>query len=655
MPYQIVPDNLQDKMERCVGDVTKKGTPKPAAIAICYNSVVKGKELNYRLVVTPTTKAITDAPELRGEDARNCWNCQYFKSLPQTHLAEEVTDISAEINAPSDVVKASSGRGVCEQFEFETDSEWVCDAWAKIEPAMIGEKEFDESQHPRDEGGKFAGGAGGGVKTPRKKREIGGVSAGKTVTYANGSKQKVTMRHVDTLKGMNQQDDFDENSQLEPYHIDSGISAQWDRVDSNTGKPGAGYQNYGLSNVIKGKGGEFFAYKGLGSARTIFKVTNVVPNLRDDGSVMGGDGNWKKISTKEFPDSQNSLAVFKQADGNYRWVAISSNAFQDREKEIVTLKALADDCERADAQFKEHGDAARAYGTLRWWHVGKWDVANQIAGQGLDLGVCDFNAMHGKMLVESGTFHDPAIGAAIKEIAPQLELSIGFFHPLDQPDASGAYTQIRRFERSLLPRGRGSNPMTAFSVAYEKGDAMATLKEKLDEFVKMFGGTPQAKELANGVMQLAEQKENAAETAGVKSKEDATPVDAATKTPAEDNPSWFVADMKPEEFQALIARGVADALAPMLKELKEAQGVALKESGDALTTKLDGMIATQAAIDARLKELEGEQPRAFRASQEATTITADAKLKERAPGNDPKANEFMGWIAQNIASGMPSK
>ena len=486
MPYQNVPDNLQSKMERCVGDVTKKGTPKQAAIAICYNSVVKGKELNYRLVVTPTTKAITDAPELRGEDARNCWNCQYFKSLPQTHLAEEVTDISADIHAPSDVVEASSGRGVCEQFEFETDVEWVCDAWAKIEPVDLAMK-------------------------------------------------------------------------------------------------------------------------------------------------------------------QNSLAVFKQADGNYRWVAISSNAFQDREKEIVTLKALADDCERADAQFKEHGDAAKAYGTLRWWHVGKWDVANQIAGQGLDLGVCDFNAMHGKMLVESGTFHNPAIGAAIKEIADDLELSIGFFHPLDQPDASGAYTQIRRFERSLLPRGRGSNPLTAFSVAYEKGEPMANLKDKLDAFLNLFGNTPQAKELAEGVMQLAEQKEIAAESAGVKSKEEPALSDAQGEPPAEDKPSWFVADMKPEEFQALIARGVADALAPMLKELGAATAATLKENGGSLEKQFAQVVAVQGEIDARLKEIEGVQTRAFRASQDQGTVTSNPTLKERAPGNDNKAqNDFLSWVAQSI-------
>lgn len=46
MPYDNVPDELQDKMETCVQQVMEKGEDKDAAIAICYTSVVEGKTLD---------------------------------------------------------------------------------------------------------------------------------------------------------------------------------------------------------------------------------------------------------------------------------------------------------------------------------------------------------------------------------------------------------------------------------------------------------------------------------------------------------------------------------------------------------------------------------------------------------------------------------
>ena len=135
------------------------------------------------------------------------------------------------------------------------------------------------------------------------------------------------------------------------------------------------------------------------------------------------------------------LQVFKQADGRDRWVIISSSAFLDRDREIVSTKALEADVARADAD----GD----YGPLRWWHV-----------KGLDIGDCDFNAMHGRLLVESGTFRHSAFAEMVKQHAGALGVSIGFLHPQDEPDATGIFNHIRRKERSLLPRGKESNLLT---------------------------------------------------------------------------------------------------------------------------------------------------------------------------------------------------
>ena len=151
-------------------------------------------------------------------------------------------------------------------------------------------------------------------------------------------------------------------------------------------------------------------------------------------------------SYKEFTASGKSagIYVFKE-NGTWRWVTFSSNPYRDRDREIVSLKALEADVSRADADGK--------FGPLRWWHVPR-----------LDLGDCDFNMMHGRILVESGTFRTPEIAEAIKEVANDLEVSIGFVHPPSEPDGDGVFHTIRRFERSLCPKGRVSNLFTRFMV-----------------------------------------------------------------------------------------------------------------------------------------------------------------------------------------------
>lgn len=156
----------------------------------------------------------------------------------------------------------------------------------------------------------------------------------------------------------------------------------------------------------------------------------------------------KKIYASEgmdIPAEKSSFRVFKDASGRYRWVAQSSTAFEDRDKEIVSTKALADDCMFADK--------TGVYGPLRWWH-----------SPGLDLGDCDFNAMHGRVLIESGTFRSPSIAQKVAQAADSLEISLGFLHLPSEPDAAGVFHHIRRFERSLVPRGKASNRFTAFSV-----------------------------------------------------------------------------------------------------------------------------------------------------------------------------------------------
>lgn len=158
------------------------------------------------------------------------------------------------------------------------------------------------------------------------------------------------------------------------------------------------------------------------------------------------NGLWRKgeCTGKRKSKNMSEFLVTKDAQGNDRWVLISSSAYVDRDGEIVTEKALQKAVERMDAT----GD----YGELRWWHTG------------VVLGKADYAAVYAHQLIESGTFVSKAVAESVKAAAGTLGASIGFRHPPTQP-TNKEYHDIAIVERSLLPRGKESNLYTRLSVA----------------------------------------------------------------------------------------------------------------------------------------------------------------------------------------------
>jgi hypothetical protein len=144
----------------------------------------------------------------------------------------------------------------------------------------------------------------------------------------------------------------------------------------------------------------------------------------------------KSLPTKSLPNG--SMWVIKDKQGKYRWVSISSNSYEDREGEIVSQKALETAVNRGDL------------GNLHWWH-----------DNGAVIGTADFQMMHGKMLIESGTFKSEMIGAAFAG-KKGLGVSVGFLHPPTEP-TDGIYHNIRIVERSVLPAKKAANGLTRFS------------------------------------------------------------------------------------------------------------------------------------------------------------------------------------------------
>jgi 2'-5' RNA ligase len=383
------------------------------------------------------------------------------------------------------------------------------------------------------------------------------------------------------------------------------------------------------------------------SRRPVLPAPTVVPQQRQTFLRMLGSGDVRgalgAISRGQGASPRKALSVFKDARGRYRWLTFSSTSFQDRDREIVSTKALADDVARADSD----GD----YGPLRWWHV-----------PGLDIGDCDWNAMHGRTLIESGTFRDERYGTLVAAKAADLGVSLGFRHPSSEPDHDRVFHRIRRFERSLMPAAYPSNLLTAL-VVKETGTVDAVKIEKLKEI-----GFDD--EMIAAIQQQADTREKAAEAAGITFKAaDAAPAaDAPVETTPADAPvddAVYVGDLDPDAFVALIGRanqpmvdalaGLAGALAGQAttKEAREQEtATALKATQDALTTLQSAFKANQETIDGKLTtalkqiaELQGDVPAGVkRASQDANTIVSEKQVEAlKGPAVDPM-NHFFDFV-----------
>lgn len=296
--------------------------------------------------------------------------------------------------------------------------------------------------------------------------------------------------------------------------------------------------------------------------------------------------------TKEHP---SSFQVFKASDGQWWWVAVSSTAFVDRDEEIVSTKALAADCERADAD----GD----YGPLRWWHI-----------PGVDIGDCRFNAMSGRSLIEMGTFRHPALAQAAAAAAPGLELSIGFKHLPDEPrpvEAGGpaVYTYIRRFERSLTPRGRASNVLTAFAVTRKESPMD---QAKIKEALQKLGTNPEARAVMQQIIAEAQTREKQAEEAGLAFK-DAPPwaqalIQRIEALEGKGEPSAEKAPMPGGEMMAAGATELTDGLERAEEEGEESEALYLTDmSAQDFMRLLDAWWDSKSAdITAKMGEIDNQ-------------------------------------------------
>ena len=338
------------------------------------------------------------------------------------------------------------------------------------------------------------------------------------------------------------------------------------------------------------------------------RIWRVNVTIGADDSVTLGERIEIPIPSSEA----RSMTVVRQADGKVRWLAIAATAALNRDGEIDS-RALFD-------SFIARAEETKKYPELRFYHQG--DL--------IRFGEADYLARDDMVYIAVGTFDDTDLARAamntLEKDSQDWATSIGF-DPLEKPTfievARGVkipvYTKGENTEISIVPVDRASSLLTSIGVTQE----VKRMKKEIYEALVKFVGEDNAKPFEKRV--------------------------DTTKRAARD---MITREEKLALDEAAVAAIVQRALdASDVKALGEAIAQ-MKTMLDAMATKM-GESVTQAqtvqqavvAVDARLKALEGETSRGFRASQAASTVTRDPKAT---PHDDPKKNYFETFVNQMV-------
>lgn len=378
---------------------------------------------------------------------------------------------------------------------------------------------------------------------------------------------------------------------------------------------------------------------------------------------------WER--EKEKSDYKEGITVYKEKNGKYRWIAVSSSAFRDDDNEIVSMKALQEDIDNSDTTGE--------YGVLRWWHV-----------PNLDIGSCDFRMLSGQMLVESGEFFDNKVGERFKESKDPMQMSIGFYHPIVEPDKEGVYHTIKVFERSVMPAGMAANRFTQF-ITTKGVDEMASLKEKLiglhkilkddDTFLAVVSAIEESrkegedagvdfKELKEEVLKEIEKEEPEDEVEPEEALEDEELIDEEESIDEEEldedeldeeldeeepenKEHETIGELTFDEFGSVVADVLSDVLTPVNDAMKSL--TTAKEKAVSDVSELRKMIESQSKVisglEKTVKELSGETTRAqqsgFIASESDETVVSEEvgeKIKESLKPPVAPIDEIVGFI-----------
>ncbi len=177
---------------------------------------------------------------------------------------------------------------------------------------------------------------------------------------------------------------------------------------------------------------------------------------------------WRKGSKDEHP-RESLLSITKDKNGDLRWLAIFTNKFEDREKEIFSVES--------HKEYEAWVDENHRFPSLRVWHL-----------PGTELGIADNVTYADGFMLATGTFYEESLDVAEKLMSMKdLGLSHGFIYSSEDL-SDGVYKRYRTFEISVLPMEHVANTWTAFTMeSLQKEVAMGLNTKKRPFFVDLLG------------------------------------------------------------------------------------------------------------------------------------------------------------------------
>ncbi len=268
----------------------------------------------------------------------------------------------------------------------------------------------------------------------------------------------------------------------------------------------------------------------------------------------------------------SSLTLFKDRDDNLRFVALMSNRYRDRDKEIIPEAAHREFVGALDGAAYKNAEGGPAMEAWLWHTPGtKW-------------GEVDWAEYVNGFMVVSG-----AVDKGYEDVAerlaadPDLGVSHGFKYLTDEVDRS-IITHYQSFEFSALPLSVASNPYTALAVIQEEAKAMAADNNGIPQEKRGFIADKLGEDRAVELEADTARRDAALQGAGVESKA------TGDGSPPADAPTAGAPADAPDTMQTL-----AEAAVKAVTESK-----VMTDMATALKTVADG----QAALDVRMKVLE---------------------------------------------------
>lgn len=163
-----------------------------------------------------------------------------------------------------------------------------------------------------------------------------------------------------------------------------------------------------------------------------------------DGCPMSAE----KADRVEVVETEGRTFAIKGADGIARWVAIWTNAYQDKQGEVIR-----------DSAHREYVDAVEKgfpLPTLRLWHV-----------PGADIGKAEMVDYDAPFMLAVGTYDRPEYAERLKSLGP-LKCSHRLRYRYSDKSSDGSFWRYRTDEITVLPAGAEANPLTGFDPGTEE-------------------------------------------------------------------------------------------------------------------------------------------------------------------------------------------